>query len=492
MDQYWFVSNIESDKLIITKVDDVHLHVDCENSIRKELMEFFSFTVPGAHFMPSVRNKVWDGKIRLYDGRTKKIYLGLLPYILKFAKERKYNCDIDFELTLNNISKIEAEEFIEKELSPKFTPHDYQIDSFVHCIRNKRALILSPTGSGKSFIIYSVIKWINKKTLIVVPTTSLVDQMRQHFISYGCDENDIHIIRGGKEKTTNRPIVISTWQSIYKMPKAYFDDYSVVVGDECHLFKAKSLTTLMEKMVNCKYRFGFTGSLDGTHCHKLVLEGLFNTTKEFIKTKKLIDTKRLSDFEIKCLVLKYNKNECRDVSKLNYQGELDFIVRHERRIKFIRNLALSLKGNSLLLFQFVDKHGKVLYNEINKYSNDDRRVFFIHGGIDADERERIREITERSLDAIIVASYGTFSTGVDIINLHNVVFCSPYKSRIKNLQSIGRVLRKGESKDTAILFDIADDLRVGKKANHTLKHFAQRVQLYCEQDFPFKTYNIDI
>jgi superfamily II DNA or RNA helicase len=296
----------------------------------------------------------------------------------------------------------------------------------------------------------------------------------------------------GQEKNTDCRIVVSTWQSLYKMRRDYFSQYDVVIGDECHLFKAKSLTSIMTKLIDCKYRFGFTGTLDGTQTHKLVLEGLFGRSKQFVKTRELIDQNVLANFKIKALVLKYKESERKQVSKMKYQDEIDFIVGNTRRNKFIKSLAVSLTGNTLLLFQYVDKHGRILYDEINKVTTSDRKVFFVYGGTNAETREQIRAITEEEENAIIIASYGTFSTGINIRNLHNIIFASPTKSRIRNLQSIGRGLRKGESKDKATLYDIADDLRNKSSVNYTLKHFSERIKIYSEEEFDYKIYNINL
>jgi superfamily II DNA or RNA helicase len=167
------------------------------------------------------------------------------------------------------------------------------------------------------------------------------------------------------------------------------------------------------------------------------------------------------------------------------------LVKNPQRNAFIKNLALSLKGNSLILFQLVEKHGKELMRLIDAEKKD-RKVFFVHGGTDVETREQIRHITEKENDAIIIASYGTFSTGINIKNLHNAIFASPSKSRIRNLQSLGRVLRKGDNKDSATLYDIADDFRIGKHTNFTLKHFVERAKIYEEEKFSYKFYKIDI
>jgi superfamily II DNA or RNA helicase len=275
------------------------------------------------------------------------------------------------------------------------------------------------------------------------------------------------------------------------MPKKYFEQFDVVIGDEAHLFKAKSLVSIMSKLEKCKYRFGFTGTLDGSQTNKLVLEGLFGAVKRVTTTADLIDQKHLAEFKIKAIVLSYDDVTRKMVSKMDYQTEIDWIVRNQARNRFIKNLALSLTGNSLLLFQYVEKHGDVLYDMIKKAA-DGRNVYYVAGKTETEDRERIRKIIETEKDAIIVASTGVFSTGINIKNLHNIIFTSPSKSRIKNLQSIGRVLRKSESKDSATLYDIADDLSHKSKQNYTIQHFKERVKIYTEEQFPFKIYSVTL
>jgi superfamily II DNA or RNA helicase len=485
-------NDVKANTLIITKSNEVYMKVDAEPVIRQELSDYFTFSVPNAKFTPAYRNRMWDGKIKLFNAMTKELYLGLLPYVEHFANERDYEIELAENVEVqNSFSLKEANEFIDS-LNTKFEARDYQVDSFTHLVRNNRGLLVSPTASGKSFIIWLLVQYYKSKTLIIVPTTSLVYQMRSDFIEYGMHEDDIHIVMSGQEKQSDCPIVISTWQSLYKLRKDYFAQYEVVIGDECHLFKAKSLTSIMTKLIGCKYRFGFTGTLDGTQTHKLVLEGLFGKVKQFVKTKELIEQDHLANFRIKCLVLKHSDEDKKLVSKMKYQDEMDFIVSNLKRNMFIQNLTLSLNGNTLLLFQFVEKHGKILYESISKAVEDDRKVFFVYGGTDASTREKIREITENESNAIIIASYGTFSTGINIRNLHNIIFASPSKSRIRNLQSIGRGLRKGDAKDRATLFDIADDLRYKTKVNYTLTHFSERVKIYNEEEFEYKLYNIKL
>jgi superfamily II DNA or RNA helicase len=481
-----------TDIIGIERYDETYLKVKADPGIVMEMSDHFTFEVPGARFTPAYRNKFWDGKIRLLNTMSCLLYAGLLSYVEDFCQKRNYQIEYLSDFSTEEFSLREAEDFIKK-IRPTMDPRDYQLDAFMHAVRERRALLLSPTASGKSFIIYLLVRYYAKKTLIIVPTTSLVSQLTSDFADYGFNsDKHVHRVFAGQDKGTTRPVTITTWQSVYKLPKEFFDKFDVVIGDEAHLFKAKSLTSILTKLSGCRYRFGFTGTLDGTQTHRLVLEGLFGAVRKVTTTSELIEKKHLADFGIKAIVLSYPEEIKKMIARSgNYQSEMDYIVRCEPRNRFIRNLALSLEGNTLLLFQFVEKHGKVLYEEIQKEAGD-RKVFFVHGSVDGEEREEIRRIVENESNAIIVASFGTFSTGVNIKNLHSIIFASPSKSRVRNLQSIGRGLRKSDTKDAATLYDIADDLTYKSKRNFTLTHFMERVKIYNEEKFKYRIYKVNL
>ena len=496
--------------LIISKKDEVYAKIKCEKHIAREMSQFFEFYVPGHQFTPAFRNKFWDGKIRLFNLQSFTIYLGLLSYIEEFCVSRGYTYEYDETRPdlEDEFSSYHAKKFAESlnlhSKNKKIEVNDHQYDAVIHSMQHRRALFVSPTSSGKSLIAYMLFRqfhdYQNLKGLLLVPTTSLVEQMATDFEDYsshnGFDvESNVNKIYDykGMVKQTDKPLTISTWQSIFKMPKEYFEQYDYVIGDEAHLFKSQSLTTIMTSCVNTKYRIGMTGTLDGAKTHKLVLEGLFGKTKQFITTKELMDQGKITKLEIKCLVLKHNDDVCKELKEKTYQEEIQYLIACEQRNKFIKNLAVSMNNNTLVLYQMVDKHGKILYDMIRETKKlGDRKVFFVHGGTETSEREEIRKIMELEKDAIVVASFGTFSTGINIRNLHNIIFASPSKSRVRNLQSIGRSLRQSEGKDKATLYDIADDLRVGKHMNFTLRHFVERVKIYTEEKFPFKIYKIGL
>ena len=483
----------------ISKINEAYVKVECDKGFARELSEYFTFFVPNYQFSPQFKKKLWDGKIRLLDLRNQSLYHGLVPYVKKFCEDREYSLSIDEDVVLaDNFSLVEAQNFIDS-LKLPYEVRDYQLKAFVQAIRNRRLLILSPTGSGKSLIIYMIVRLLQaagiKKGLLVVPTTSLVEQMNSDFKGYGYDvDKYCHRQYAGKEKNTPHFLIITTWQSIYGREPEYFEQFEFVIGDESHLFKAKSLSTIMSGLINAKYRIGTTGTLDGTQTHKLVLEGLFGPVYQTTTTKELMDNKHLSELKIKCLILKYPKDVCKWLAsnKWDYKTEMDYLVSNPARNQFIKNLALSLNGNTLVLFHLVGKHGKDLFESIRDSADKKRKVFFVYAKTDTDEREAIRSITEKENNAIIVASYGTFSTGINIQNLHNVLFASPSKSKIRNLQSIGRGLRKGGDKEYATLFDISDDFRINSQVNTTLKHFMERVKIYDSEKFEYTFYNIEL
>lgn len=490
--------------ITVTKKDEVHLLIDTDPSTAKEIVDFFTFEVPGAKFMPAYRNRMWDGKVRLFNMYTRELYLGLLDYLKEFADQLEYKIKIDLEDVGEPISSTYINNLVQElnlqSNGRKIEIRDYQLDAVAQAINRGRTLLLSPTGSGKSLIIFTLVHYhskLGRKQLIVVPTTSLVEQMYGDFADYASATDwdasvNCHRIYSGKEKTNDAPIVISTWQSIYKFPKSWFDSFDVIYGDEAHLFKAKSLTTLMDKLTHTPYRIGTTGTLDGAKTNKLVLEGVFGPVHKVTTTKKLMDDKQLADLKIVCLLIEYPEDQRKVVSKMTYQEEIDWIISNPKRNNLLSNLALSQTGNTLLLYQFVEKHGKILYNLIRDKAKKDRKVFFVYGGTDAEQRNQIRGLTEKEKDAIIIASYGTFSTGINIRNLHNVIFASPSKSRIRNLQSIGRGLRQGDQKETCNLFDVGDDLSWKSKRNFTLDHMLERIKLYNEESFKYKVAKVQI
>lgn len=477
---------IDSDTIYIKKKNHAYLHVDAEPSIRNELYEYFSFYIPNYKFMKPYKDKQWDGKIYLYNPAHRQLYCGLFTHLKKFADTdgRKYKVvlleDSKYGYPNDKGQDVDLSILSDVILTSKgnsIDPHDYQIEAVKHALKEKRAMIISPTASGKSLIIYLLIRYFlkinnEKRILIIVPTTSLVEQMYSDFDDYsqkdkGFDSSIVSRIYSGKDKndlerykvtrTDNShftfdgnervklsgskikykiakdlcegdeieglgisnvekiytKIVCSTWQSVYKMPEEWFSQFGMIVGDEAHNFKAKSLTTILTNLKECEYRYGTTGTLDDTTCHTWILEGLFGPIYSAITTKKLIDSNRISDLKINILLLKYKKQIREFASKLKYQDEMNFIVTNAKRNNFITNLALDQKGNTLVLFQYVEKHGKVLYELIKRKAYKKRKIFFVSGETEVNDRESIRSITEKEKDIIeVILKFGDIEISV--------------------------------------------------------------------------------
>jgi len=482
--------------LVIQKKNEVYLKIQAEPHLHKEAAEYFTFEIPSAKYMQKTRRyKGWDGKVRLYSPATGEIYCGLINYLTDWAKEKGYHYEylesqhFGHPKDQNDLITPESVVGFVKALRLPVKVRDYQYAAIYESLRYNRALLLSPTASGKSLMIYSLVRFhvnVKRNVLIIVPTTSLVEQMYKDFKEYGWNVKDhCHRIYGGKEKYTDHDVVISTWQSIYKEPRKWFERFDVVIGDEAHLFKAKSLTAIMNKLHSCKYRIGFTGTLDGTECNQLVLEGVFGKCSKITRTSDLMKKGYVAKLKVEVIVLKHDEQIFE-----GYQDEMEYLCEHEQRNHFIRNLVCDLKGNTLVLFNYVEKHGLPLYEMINSHT--DRPVHLVYGGVDVDDREQIRKLVEHENNSIIVASYGTFSTGINIRRLHNLVFASPSKSRVRNLQSIGRVLRNSRDKVEATLYDIADDISRDNGKNYTLLHLFERLKIYKEENFNYEIVEIKL
>ena len=486
--------------IVFRKKDDVYLEaVEGDRGELKTLSQYFTFQVPGYQFTPAYRNKYWDGKIRLFSTVDQTIYAGLWKDIIQFSKEKDIPVEFegkpgDFPGVNKPLDDAVLDDFVKK-LKPKakgksIEMRDYQVEAFKAAVNQQRLLLLSPTASGKSLIIYSLIRWWrqvhDRKILIIVPTVGLVSQMISDFKDYSDGKfKDVQGIQAGASKVIKSRVVVSTWQSCYKQPEDWFAQFGSVIVDEVHTAQAKSLQGIMKKLLVCPDRVGLTGTLQDTKTHELVLKGLFGPINKVITTKELMDRNAVSDMKISIHGLQYNKTD-RATLPNDYQGEVTFLVNHKKRNEYICRLAEKLEGNTLVIFQRIE-HGKLLFDNIETK----KKKFYVAGETDKDEREYVRKISEKK-DVIIVASLGVFSTGISINNLHNLIFAHPSKSKIKVLQSIGRVLRKSDNKDIAVVYDLVDDLKHYSRANFALRHAAERSKYYKNEKFEVKFKKVDL
>jgi superfamily II DNA or RNA helicase len=481
----------------IRKLNEVYLHIVAEKAVLTEMSAYFTFEVPGAKFTPAFKNRLWDGRIRMLNIGTRNIYAGLYYHILEFAEKSGYTIEKDEDVNpTSDISRDIIARYINTVVNPhsngkKLDIREYQLDAIHHCIKNKRAIIVSPTSSGKSLILFSVTRYLlgakeAKRVLFIFPTTALVSQMASDFSDYSSESGwDVsarsHLIYAGQEKYSNKALTFSTYQSLANQPISFFDQFDAVVVDEVHTAKSKSITTILERCHNIIYRIGVTGTLTDGKAHKLVIEGLFGRAYTTTTTSELIKKNEVSELSIKCVLLKYPESSCKIMKDATYAEELKYICLNEHRNRFIANLTKSLTGNTLVLFNYIE-HGKILYELLKHKGN----VHFVHGKIPVDKREEVRKIAESTSDCIIIASVGVFSTGINIRNLQHGIFATPSKSQIRVLQSLGRIIRLNGKNSKATLFDIADDLSWKSHKNYTLGHFEDRVSIYATNKLNYK------
>lgn len=477
----------------ILPINETKVRIQTDLGTLQEIADSFKFRVDGYKHMPSYKMGFFDGYIRLVDLRFGTIPKGLIPDLLRWSNERDYEIEVDESIVKPFKERIE---FSWQDLQLGFGPRDYQEDAVTRCLAKKRQIILASTGAGKSLIIYANIRALEtvceRKILLIVPSISLVDQMYGDFKDYSKNDADwdvscVHKIYGGEEKQTRKHIVISTWQSLQNIKDdEYFQQFDAVLFDEVHTCVGKVVASIMDKCTNAFYRFGFTGTLSESKTNEMQLKALFGPVHRVTNTKDLMDRGLLADLKIKVIILKYFSEYLTDMANakgFTYKQEMDLLCMQDTRNNFISKLVATRQNNTLVLFQFVEKHGKPLERKLRFYC-EGKQIHLVYGGTEAEQRERVRQICETHNNVVILASYGVYQQGINIKNLHNIVFASPTKSKIRVLQSIGRGLRTHESKESCNLYDIGDDLRGNrKKPNFTLNHLLERAKMYQQEGF---------
>lgn len=489
--------------IIIQPIDNLMVRLQCEPYVAYEVSEDFSFFVNGYKHMPAYKRGHWDGKIRMFNVNKREFYRGLIPRLIEWAETNDYTISFGDKERLRPQIPFD-EKWIESWASyGKLKPKDYQIKAFQTAMRLNQALVLSPTGSGKSYICYLMVRYLLEhgvdKVLITVPTTSLVEQLTNDFKDYAVDwdvDTNVHKIYSGKEKTTEARVVISTWQSIYKLPGSWFKPYGAYICDEAHGADSKSITGIVGSLGHAPCRVGLTGTLDGTALHELEMLARFGPVVKATSTKELMDRGDLAPISIDCFQLNYNQEEIALVKSMDYDQEITFLLQHESRNKLLVNSALRSTNNTLMLFNYIERHGKILYDMlVERAEQYGKKIYYISGKVAVEDRERIRQILEKENNAILLASMGTMSTGVNVKNLHNLIFCHPYKAKIKTLQSIGRTIRQAAGKNGAKLIDVGDNLvykKRSEKPNATWRHFIERLKIYDSEGFEYRIIKLDV
>lgn len=488
----------------ITKINESFIKVTAEDAgTVEDIYQSFRYVDP-TH-QPSRWSK-WDGTVRMYNKQTGRMQAGLLFLLLRWLKESSYEYWVDPELSkglINNVSREEIQEWVDSlnlsdgEGDP-ITAYDYQVESLYLTVKYQKMVLLAATSAGKSLIIYLIARFYDMlypdiKKAVVVPTAMLVNQLTQDFQDYSKRNGwpahtKVHTIVDGSAKTSSRPVYISTWQGIQDMPKDYFEDFGVLVVDECHGASAKKLTAICDHSTNAFIRIGLTGTLKDNELHPIAVQACFGPAKRVVTTKELIDSGRATKVYVRQIMLAYNYDDRSKVATggkvpkdfegtmpMSFQEEVEFLFEHEWRNKVLVNMAKTLKGNSLFLFERVDSHLVKLEGLMKEAG---LNVKVIHGDVKTAERDMAKKLAETEDGVIILGTYGCISTGVSIRRLRNIVFCHPSKSIVRVLQSIGRVLRLHKMKDFANLYDIIDDLSLGGRYNYAIRHAIKRAEFY--------------
>lgn len=499
-----------SKDLVITKLNESYIKVECASpDIEMDLAERFKFQNANVKFDPRVKRGLWDGFIRLYNRTHKRIYTGLLLEVLKFAKSRGYSVSVDPKLKPSSEITIEyIKEFVEEFVKPHregkpLTPYDYQYDSVHYALNMNRSISLAATSAGKSLILYLLVRFYQmleemegKTIFIVVPNVSLVEQLYADFEDYSNFEGAqwrpltfVQKVSGKYGKYINKPIVITTWQSLKNIPGSQIVDAGAILVDEVHTIKGPVLASLLESAVNCDVRHGFTGTLDDMEANILSAEGLMGPAKVIVTAKENIEAGRATPVDINVLILDYDAQTKRDYNadqlnvaqeqaSIKYNSEIYFIYNLRCRRDFVLNLAKSCKGNTLVLFNRTESFGVQLYEECKAVHPN---TFLIIGEVDATEREKIRVSLEEYEDAIVFATDKLMSTGVSIKNIHNGILASSTKAKIQLLQTLGRFMRLHSSKKRANIFDLVDKLDYNGRPNFVMKHVEERLKHYSKE-----------
>lgn len=476
--------------ITIKKVNESFISVTGDYGHLEKIKDRFSFMVKGAIFSKAYKNGIWDGKKYLFNMATKQLYIGLYDELIDYLETNNIEYESNYKHIKDKVSLNSVIEYAENVGLP-FKLREYQMFGIYTALKNRRGVLLSATSSGKSAIQYVTAKYLvdkGKRIIIVVPRISLVEQLYGDFEEYGMDvKKNLHRIYSGKSSETNKPIIVTTFQSLKSIKRSILKDIDAVFVDEAHNSSNNTLKTFLCTMSHCKYKLGFTGTLSGNRCDDSLVKGLFGEVVEVITPKQLIEMGYAPKLEIKVHVLRHPTKKF-----YAYEDEVEHICSNEIRNEYIKSLCGKLSGNTLVLFSRIETHGNVILENVKKLKKKD--VYYVYGGTDVEDRERVRKLTEKNDDVIICASYGVFSTGVNIKRLHNIIFASSTKSKVTGLQSIGRGLRKHSTKEKVTVYDLVDDYSGGdkKKINYTLSHFKTRLKYYKEEGFDIDITNVEV
>lgn len=497
----WLLNRgMATDQITINKLNEVTALIKCSESQAMELYNFFAEYAPNYIWHPKYKAGFWDGKLRFFNKQTRQLPMGLLPNLARFCSKFGYQFKFGFDPSTlcskfneDDLYKVYDEIF---SLESGIYPRDYQHNSILKSLNSCRGINRLSTGAGKSVIIYALARIYTaqkKNTVLIVPNVSLVEQMYSDFKLYSGKEPDSYATKlyAGQSPDFNKPVLITTWQSIQSKHQDFFKRYDSILIDECHQSKSTVLQDICKKCINARNRLGFTGTMPDNPSDKMTIVGSLGPVIYDLAAKTLIEREVLSQIKIKNVIVDYPQDH--RVPGRNYESEMDMVYSLKRRNHVLLNIfdKIPKSENTLILAHRIE-HLK----EIQKFlvENGRTHVELIYGETDAKDRERIRKEMDHVEGMDLVGSYATIGTGFSIKRIHHIIFFSSYKSKIKILQSIGRGLRTHDTKSHMTLWDVVDDLRYtfqGKKVdNYIYRHWKSRKSYYDEQGFEHSDLNM--
>ena len=440
-----------------------------------DMKEEFALHVPNYYWMGKFKAGMWDGKSHFIT-EASLIPYGLLLDFIRVSKKLFPEVKIYPDKGVKNLFKGD-----EMDISYNLSlyPRPYQKEAIEICIKRSKGIIRSATASGKSlvisYIIYNLMKNRNKtnvkKCLIIVPSTSLVEQFRTDMIKYGLPEKMIGRVYTG-HKDWDKHIVISTWQSL-KNNHNKLSQFHCVIGDECHQVKAHELKKIFSKL-KCQYRFGFTGTMPDHLTNQYNIKAFLGPILKEYPSGFLAEEGYISKCNVKVLRIPYPDGTITN----SYKGIKDECFSNKRRLDLISRIVDKIEDNILILVSYIYE-GEKLEKLINRRTN--KEVVFLSGRDKTEVREEWRQKIIKSDNIALIATYGIYQQGINIPNLKYAMLASPTKAKIRTLQSIGRTLRLHENKkDGSVIFDIVDDVKFLNK------HGEKRIQYYEIEGFNIK------
>lgn len=490
-------------RITAIKVNETSFFIKVDDGdLLYELDSAFAIYKEGYQFVPTYKNHIWDGKVHFFKAQTRKFPIGLVDELIKWCKKRNHT------LVFENYEK-EPVEWLSREkfeanckqimAGSKYQPRDYQLDAAFAALNGKRGILECCTSSGKSLMIYLIMRNLLmergfKKMLLIVPSIMLVTQMYKDFEDYGWSDLDKWCELQDKDHvpTFEKTILITTWQSLMKQDATFFEDQQVVITDECHQAKANVLTNILKFSFNAEFKLGTTGTLPPDACEMYGVKSVLGSTLYKITSEELISRGFLTDIIVANIFLQYPIDFIKENQERTYPEEVRLVEEYEDRMRILDVIVNKFpeNHNMLVLCNHVE-HLEATIEYLKEHCGN-RKVVKITGSVKAAEREFIRISAEETDGLIIVATYGTMSTGVNIKKIHEIILFANSKSKIRVLQSLGRGLRKHPEKSKVVIFDIVDDMRYKSKrgkvhSNYLYDHWLERSKYYIDQKFKQKS-----